>query len=534
MLRNLTVFKRLILIGLLLIGVAMVGVTSLFMTVSAFESMIDHDILTETLGEVSQKLVLEVRRSEKDIFINMGDPTKQEEYLAKWQKSLQQTEQVYARIKTESPDYAADIVKLEEGLAKYQVSGKKVIDDCIKGIYSSAGEANDAIGIVAKVIIHKLQEDTFKMTERAHREAQATKKNVKTRVIISLGVVLGVSLLALTGLWLIATGIRTTIHDAEQGIGRLGAGDFTVVFDTKGRDEFSCMGTALNSMAQSLKNAFQQITHVSRELEGLSAEICNASEELGKATVSQADSTSRIAAAAEQLSAAGESMGGQAGKLAQQAQDSALLVHSGNESVHNVLNAIRTLSDTMTQSGEHMDSLSTTSDQIGSIVHTIKGIANQTNLLALNAAIEAARAGEQGRGFAVVADEVRKLAEMTGTSTGNIEALISNMHKNVASVSTGISKASEDMGKALAEAGAAQKSFDAIMQAADIFSAASQHVAASAQQQTAATNDVAHNIEHIAEVTEETGATVHNFIAKAHELASHAVSIKGVALKFRT
>jgi len=534
MLKNVTVFRRLVFIGILLVGVSIMGIISLEMTLAKFKTTINGAVLVEGLGKDSKESVLQIRRNEKDIIINIGDPIKQEEYQPKWKKALDDTQAIYSRIKDVAPDYAPEVAVIQEGLAKYGVTGGKVLQDTINGQYSSAGEANDAMSIVAKAVIHKLQEDTETLTARAHSEAEEAIRTLQVLNTIVEAIMFSISAIAVAALWLIAKGIKTAIHDAELRIERLGKQDFTVVFDTDGRDEFSSMGTALNSMVNSLKNAFQEIMSVSRELGGLSTDVSGAAEELKTAADSQTDATARIAAAAEELSASADSMRGQAETLARRAEETFHSVDSGNASVKSVVDAISLLSRTMADSSEQVITLSSRSEQIGNIVQTIKDIASQTNLLALNAAIEAARAGEQGRGFAVVADEVRKLAEKTTSSTSNVEVLVSEIHNSVASVSDGIKNASMEMDNAIVEAGNAKKSFDAIMTASEAFSAASQDLASSTEEQTTATHSVAKDIEQIAQMTDEASATTHQFVDKSRALASHATNLRGVALKFQT
>jgi methyl-accepting chemotaxis protein len=533
MLRNVTIFKRLIFIALLLVGLSILGVASLEMTLAKFRTTVDGAVRIEGLGKDSKEAVLQIRRNEKDIIINIGDPIKQEEYQKTWQVALAETQAIYSRIGDEAPSYAADVAKLQEGLKKYSVNGGKVLQDSIIGKYSSAGEANDAMTIVAKVIIQQLQEDTDNMNVRAHGETTAALTQLQLMNNSVEAIMVVASVMAVAILWFIATGIRTTIHAAEVGIERLGKRDFTVTFDTSGRDEFSCMGVALNGMVDSLKNAFQEIMSVSQQLGGLSKDVSDAAETLRNTADSQSDATARIAASAEELSASGDGMRGQAETLARRADETFHSVDSGNASVASVVGAINLLSRTMTDSSTQVNTLLTRSDQIGQIVQTIKDIATQTNLLALNAAIEAARAGEQGRGFAVVADEVRKLSEKTTSSTSNVEVLVAEIHQSVASVSDGIRNATREMDKARAEAGNAKDSFAAIMAASHAFAAASQDMAASTDEQTSATHSVAKDIEHIAQMTDEASATTHHFVEKSRVLAHCATDLRGIALKFR-
>lgn len=533
MFKNITIFQRIILIGALLLTTAVTSILLLHITILGFESMINGHLFTEKLGEISQKFLLETRRGEKDIIINVGDPVQQEKYMEKWKEAIINTAEVYRQIKTRSPDYVEDVTMLQDGLEKYETVARKVFSDSMNGYYTSPGEANDAMTIVAKTIVHKIQDNTKRMTEHAHLDAEKDKERIKIHALIVQGSMLTMSFMMVMGLWFIAKGITQSLRNAESGISRLGDRDFTVMFDSNGGDEISSIGRSLNEMTNSLRNAFKEIMTVSQNLGGLSEEASLSVEKLKRATDSQVDITSRIASAAEELSASEESVGTQAKRLAEHAKESFRLVQSGNVSVQNIVNVINTLSHTMTTSSGHIDSLSTKSQQIGKITNTINEIADQTNLLALNAAIEAARAGEHGRGFAVVADEVKRLAEKTTSSTRNIDILVSEIRSNVANVSSGIGKVLVEMNKAIEESENVKESFHAIMSASNVFSEASKDMEISAREQTTATHSVAKDVNRIAQMTDETNAATRHFVEKLCMVTHHAMNLKSIATDFK-
>jgi methyl-accepting chemotaxis protein len=328
------------------------------------------------------------------------------------------------------------------------------------------------------------------------------------------------------------TVVRTTA-ELSRGACRLAEGDLTIRLTTHSRDELGAVATSFNEMSENLGQLIRQVTDATTQVASASGELTAASGQVAAKSKVQSEAAASMAAAVEQMTVSIGQVADNGHEAERISKESRELSRQSTTVIQQSVEQMRNIADSVKQSAAVIEALSGQSDEISAIIKTIKDIADQTNLLALNAAIEAARAGEQGRGFAVVADEVRKLAERTTASaqsvTDTIAQINANTQKAVASMEQGVDKV--DAGMALGnEAGAA---IARVQEGSARVLTVVNDIAAALKEQGAASTDIARNVEKIAQMSEDNGNLAQSAASSTQRLEELTTLLKALVHKFR-
>ena len=294
--------------------------------------------------------------------------------------------------------------------------------------------------------------------------------------------------------------------------------DFRLRADSSSQDEIGLTARAFNQLLDGLQQAFGQLANGAHQVKRSSQELAQTANEVSMASGAQSEASANIAATIEQMTVSINHVADQSAQQSAGAKSAQTLVLDSSGIIEQTIHDIHQISQVVTVSASSIHEMEAHSGEVATVINVIRDIADQTNLLALNAAIEAARAGEQGRGFAVVADEVRKLAERTTKSTQEISSTIEAMLGNAVQATAQMQKAEELVKVGVTRADQAAVAMRRIGELAGGAVQGSDAVAAAIQQQGEASNNIAAMVERTAQASEEASAAAQHTAQNAAQL----------------
>lgn len=356
-------------------------------------------------------------------------------------------------------------------------------------------------------------------------------KSATTLAGIAIIVLLPVMFLSMLVARSVCTPLRTTtaaLHDIAQG-----EGDLTQRLNTEGNDEIAKLSTEFNAFISKIQQTMIKVESACGQLNHASNELSGVTNEGSSSMAQQHEETEQVAAAVTEMSATVQEIARSAEVAAASASDAEKEAQAGMQVMQQSTTAINTLSNEVNNAAKVINQVEHDSENIGSVLDVIRGIAEQTNLLALNAAIEAARAGEQGRGFAVVADEVRTLASRTQESTQEIQTMIERLQSGSRKAVEVMNSGSNTAQSTVETADNAASSLTIIVQAINTISDMNTQIASAAEEQSAVAQAIDESIVRISTLSEKTAEGSGIVANSSNDLKTLGIEMKSLIGTFK-
>ncbi len=432
------------------------------------------------------------------------------------------------------------------GRPDFEKDANKAIDDAVTGINTLAGDISSTYSPMLQQAIAGL--NGYRAAVGRYRDAQAASKaaldkmttlgvsmldtsndliirqnksrdadSAKSVTMIAAATALAL-MLSILAAWVITRQITTPLQETLEVVERVASGDLSRNLKVDRKDELGKLQATIQRMTVSLRELVGGIRDGVTQIASAAEELSAVTEQTSAGVNSQKVETDQVATAMHEMTATVQEVARNAEEASEAAVAADRQARDGERVVNEAIAQIERLASAVGNSSEAMGALKQESDKIGSVLDVIKSVAEQTNLLALNAAIEAARAGEAGRGFAVVADEVRSLAQRTQKSTEEIEALIAGLQSGTQQATTVMDSSRELSTSSVELTRRAGGSLESITKTVSAIQAMNQQIAA-AEEQSATAEEINRSIINVRDVSEQTSAASEETAASSVELA---------------
>jgi len=422
-------------------------------------------------------------------------------------------------LKAQIADYYKDSAKT------FEIAKTGNVDETIKTMRTVSKKSYDT----AQISVSELITLNNKKAVEANAHAKSVFSSSTYWIIGTIIVCMG---LAMTLGLLVASAISAPIARLLQEVNTVASGNLRVKLTQQGNDEVGQLTGAFSRMTDNLSTIVSQISSTSSQVAAASNQLHVTAERIATGAEEVAGQTCTLATAGEEMSATSGDIAQNCQMAAEGAQRASQTASDGAAVVERTVAVMGQIAEKVQESAKTVENLGARSDQIGNIIGTIEDIADQTNLLALNAAIEAARAGEQGRGFAVVADEVRALAERTTRATKEIGGMIKTIQHETKNAVTSMEQGVFQVHTGTEEAAQSGHALQEILEQINDVAMQVHQIATAAEEQTATTGEISRNLQHITEVVNQTSYGAHESATVAAQLHGNAEELQRLVRQF--
>ena len=498
------------------------------------------------LGATADNAVARVAEVEKSLL--QGDSVAQFNSVIDLSKLIQQARfqvrgYTYSgKVEAERPALDAidnalnNLVSLPAKLPEQHIANLQQATDSLKGYRAAVSEFRDS-QVASAVALKRMADQGSRLMELStqltsaqtdKRDSDAAQAKSTLAIVTLLALVFGV-----IAAWSITRQIVVPLQQTLKVVERVASGDLSENLDVQRRDELGQLQSAMQRMTLNLRELIGGISDGVTQIASAAEELSAVTEQTSAGVNNQKVETDQVATAMNEMAATVQEVARNAEEASEAAVAADQQAREGDRVVNEAIAQIERLASEVGNSTDAMSHLKQESDKIGSVLDVIKSVAQQTNLLALNAAIEAARAGEAGRGFAVVADEVRSLAQRTQKSTEEIEELIVGLQSGTQQVASIMDNSRSLTDSSVELTRRAGSSLENITRTVSAIQAMNQQIAAAAEQQSAVAEEINRSVLNVRDVSEQTSAASEETAASSVELARLGTHLQTLVGRFR-
>ncbi|AJE04363.1 methyl-accepting chemotaxis protein [Geobacter pickeringii] len=393
-------------------------------------------------------------------------------------------------------------------------------------------ELRDVINEFEPLLDSTIPKQVTAAYQAANREMDDVIATTRTQIVVTVGAVAAILIACLLTISLSISASLRTVIGRLQDIAD-GDGDLTTRIELTRHDEFGELASCFNNFVEKLHAIIYQVSQSTLQVASASFQLQATAEQMARGAEAAVTQANTVSTASEELAASTYQIAGNCGTVAESARLADESARTGVAVVDETIAVMGRIADRVKDSARTVESLGVRGDQIGAIISTIEDIADQTNLLALNAAIEAARAGEQGRGFAVVADEVRALAERTSRATREISQMIKSIQVETREAVTVMEQGVKEVARGTGEAARSGEALRQILEQFATLNGQVGQISTAADEQTRTTAEISTSIVEISDIILATAKGATDSAGAAGGLAHLAEELKSLVGRFR-